>query len=132
MSDIIQKQKDMYKNHLEFLGYSIENHPDDEQRMTIIRDNVRTFIKVFNSGLRSMLVYGISDNAKKNRLPFLEFINECNDKRVAKISVTNDSLIIEMWYFCPYEKISFGEFMKLFDDEAQKILNVSNEKDFLA
>jgi len=63
----------------------------------------------------------------------LEFVNECNDKRIAKVSVNEwSSFVIEMYYFRTYEKVSFGEFMKLFDDERQRIVKDSLEKDFLA
>jgi hypothetical protein len=133
MNEVTQKQKEMYKNHLEFLGYKIEDDPDDEQEITIIQNGVRTFARIFQSGIRVLLIYGISDNAKKDWLPFLEFVNECNDKRIAKVSVNEwSSFVIEMYYFRTYEKVSFGEFMKLFDDERQRIVKDSLEKDFLA
>jgi hypothetical protein len=128
---VIQSQKSMYKNHLEFLGYKIEDDPDNEKNITMIQGGVRTFATVFNNGFRCFLAYEFTENAENDRLSFLEFINDCNDKHIAKVSANKKTFFVEMWYFCPYEKISFGEFIKLFNNESDKILDEAGKKNFV-
>lgn len=130
MSNTIPAQKELYKNHLEFLGYRVEYDTDDEQEITATREGTRTFIRVFTNGLRAFRVYRISTKAQSEKLAFLEFINRLNRISVAKIYSGDDWVTIELWYLCPYEKVSFGQFLTTLQDETGKFIDETLEKGF--
>lgn len=130
MADVIQKQRELYKNHLEFLGYQVEYDPDDEQRIAALHNGTRTFMRIFNNGLRASRIYNTSPRTASDRLALLEFINNSNDKRIAKFFVGDDWLTIELWYLCAYEKISFGAFINTIEDESKKFISEALKTEF--
>ena len=130
MSDVIQKQRELYKNHLEFLGYQVEYDSDDGQQITALHNGTRTFMRIFNNGLRASRMYSTSPRAASNRLALLEFINSSNGEGIAKFFVGNDWLVIELWYLCAYEKVSFGGFINTIEDESEKFISSALKTEF--
>jgi len=118
MSDTIQVQKELYKNHLEFLGYRVEYDTDDEQAIVAIAEGKQTFLRVFTYGLCARRGYRTSAKAQSERWAFLEFVNKSNKTSITKMYVDEEWVINELWYLHAYEKVSFGEFMSILQEEA--------------
>jgi hypothetical protein len=52
----IREQKELYKIHLESVGFKIEQDPSDQQEIIAIRKNVGRYIRIYKRGIRMMAV----------------------------------------------------------------------------
>jgi hypothetical protein len=127
-SNDLKTQKDFYKTHLEFLGFNVEEDPEDDQELLAVRDSRKILCRVFTKGIRLMEIYGTAEYAKNNRQELLEFLNTANGAGVAKYSTNTNgsSFFITLFLLSPYEKITFGNFVDLFIKEVDKVGDMSN------
>ena len=43
----IKGQKELYRTHPEFLGFNIEEHPEDEQELLVRRENIIRNVRIY-------------------------------------------------------------------------------------
>ena len=125
----LKAQKELYKTHLEFLGYSIEEDPTDEQAITARSQDAKWYFAIFNKGVRILQVWSISEHVRdsSNRLVLLEFINDANLQHTAQYSITKSgNVCIQMTALCPYERVAFGTFFEFFNKEVSSIGKLPN------
>ncbi len=54
----IREQKELYKIHLESVGYKIEQDPSDQQEIIAIRKNVGRYFRIYKSLLQKCFLRG--------------------------------------------------------------------------
>lgn len=132
-SNIQQSQKELYKSHLEFLGFSIEEDPTDQQELRAERYGQRILIRVFNKGIKLLEIYSLTEYAQKNRLELLEFVNKANSSGLCNYYTNDDSslIFITLISMSSYEKSTFGTFLDYFVNEVKKLDTITNAEKFL-
>ncbi len=130
MEDIeIRQQNELYKIHLESLGFKVEQDPFDQQEIIAIRKNVGRYFRIYKKGIKITSVWQISEYAMNNRLELLEFVNIANYKGLARYFVSDDcNFCIQMFLFSPYEATSFGNFIDLFNSEVVGVGKLPNSE----
>jgi hypothetical protein len=114
---------DNYKAHLEFLGYSVT-----EKGKTLLAKHSKqfnVFVRAYHGGVMVSGFFGSTEQAKTERLAFLEFLNEMNRTSIAAryYADKDNDVILEAWYPGAYEKTRFGMFFDKFNllrDQLQK------------
>lgn len=123
----IREQKELYKIHLESVGFKIEQDPSDQQEIIAIRKNVGRYFRIYKKGIKMTAVWPISDYAMNNRLELLEFVNIANYEGLARYFVSDDgNFYIQMILFSPYEGTTFGNFIDLFNSEVAVVGKLPN------
>ncbi|MCS7010573.1 MAG: hypothetical protein NZL98_04340, partial [Anaerolineales bacterium] len=69
--------------------------------------------------------FGCSDNAKRNKLSYLELINSLNAKAaIARFYADEDfDFFIEAWYPNYYDRTGFGAFLETLDRDYRLLVN---------
>jgi hypothetical protein len=52
----IKEQKELYKIHLESVGFKIEQDPSDQQEIIAIRKNVGRYFRIYKKGIKMTAV----------------------------------------------------------------------------
>ncbi len=122
---------DDYKKHFEVLGYEV-----DEGEKTFIAKHEEFYnvsVKGFNGGVLVVTFFGTTDKAKKNRVGFLEFLNELNTDAVAARFYEDDEgdVIVEGWYPGGYDRTRFGVFIDKFNEINSQLGGSSSATDYL-
>ena len=124
----LKSQKELYKAHLEFLGWSIEKESYDEE--TILAKNQRGFflyLRIQDCAIVLGTYYGTSKYAKRHKLELLEYCNNANRTTCAQYSISDAGMLyIQLFLPSPYERIAFGKFFDLFMGEQSKIMTFPN------
>ena len=113
---------DQFSNHLQFLGYEVSTVKEDVVKaIHSVRPNL--FLRAFRGGILLTSIFGCSDNAKKNRAGYLDFINFMNQKAtVTRFYADKDSdFFMEAWFSGTYDRADFGNFMSLWDEDIDRL-----------
>jgi hypothetical protein len=74
------------------------------------------FFYDFRKGIRFFCMYNISEYAQKNRLKYLNFIDQLNQKaEIAKFHDYGDVMVASYWMDGDCERKEFSHFLKLWD-----------------
>lgn len=114
-------------NHLEFLGYETET---TESSLKARHPNKFTvFLRKYDGGILIYFYFKLKEDAKKNRLEYLEFINRVNARlTVARaIAHKNDLLKFEGWFPGVYDKAYFILFFEEWNNDIYR--NFYKERD---
>ncbi len=116
------------RQHLEFLGYQVTD--EDEGRVGAqhaVRPNL--VARDFRGGCLLVAYFRKGDEAEQDRYGFLNAINGLNNPAtVARFYADDDGdLAIEAFYNYPYDRVSFGQFMALWDQDFDRMLSTSSE-----
>jgi hypothetical protein len=123
----IREQRELYKIHLESLGFKIEQDTSDQQEIIATRKNVGRYIRIYKRGIRITAVWPISEYARNNKLELLEFVNMANYVGLARYFVSDSgNFYLQMLLFCPYEGTTFGNFIDLFNSEVAGVGKLPN------
>ena len=126
-NNVIKAQKELYKTHLEFLGYSIELHPYDEDLITAKSQDKQWVFIILKKGISILQGWSISDYAKNHRLELLEFVNKVNHGLTVQCSISDAGKFhCKMAAFCSYEKSTFGYLFDFFNADVARIGKVLN------
>lgn len=114
--------------HLEFLGYQVSK--DGEIMRARHQSQPNFLVRRLAGGILFVSIFGCNDNAKKDRLGYLEMLNSLNDKAsVARFYADKDSdLFIEAWYPDYYDRAEFGVFMQAWDRDILTLLMAGAER----
>jgi hypothetical protein len=125
--DILQ-QKGLYKTHLEFLGYTVDEDPEDEQELVARRDGGTILCRIFEGAIRLTRIFAIPESRQDDKYALLEFVNETNRKLIPQvfINLEHGSFILNLMSFTPYERVAFGKFIEMFQREIDKLVEVPN------
>jgi len=131
--DQILAQKELYKTHFEFLGYRIEEDPNDFQEFLARKDGDSTFVRVFSNGARIWANFRTNAIAQSDRMKFLEFINNVNDSLVIKAytNSTGGVITFELMLLSPYDRTVFGTAVGLFSEQIGKVIQLPNADELL-
>ena len=116
MDDVI---KEIF-NHMEFLGYRIEDVEDQENRWVANSENSPKFlIRSLRGGIHFMAGF---PNHDTNITP--EEANEINKDSwfIKTVAVDEESFVLETVMPKVYEKISFGQFLDSINTEIKETL----------
>lgn len=128
------QQKAEVINHLEFLGFKVQPVPNSDNGFRA--EQTGTAINVFIRGslVNFSIWYGLNDAAMANRTELLEAANEFNLQYIAHCFITAEEhpdCHFSSWYYGPYEKRAFGEFVAEWQSEMLDLFNAKIRK-FLA
>jgi hypothetical protein len=122
---------DDYRQHFEFLGYTVE---DGEKSLFAKHpDRLDVSIRSFNGGVLIVTIFGTTARAKKDRPGFLTFLNAMNtDAVVGRYYVDDeDDVIIEGWYPGTYDRTRFGLFLDNFNLVSDQLTDSDEAQDYL-
>jgi len=106
---------DEYKDHLEFLGYAVE---EGESSLIARHDkNYNISVRSYNGGVLVVTFFGTTDRAESDRIGFLEFLNAMNESAVAARYYEDDEgdVVVEAWFPGDYDRSRFGVFLERFN-----------------
>jgi len=121
------KQIELYKNHLEFLGYTIETPPDGRWAFVACGNGPNIFFRIYPHAVEIMFGFSTSEYARKNRLALLEFVNHLNTfLEILKSYTLNDSsaIVFTSRDVNGYEKSRFGGYMNAILEEVDQVREV--------
>ena len=125
----IREQRELYKIHLESLGFKIEQDTSDQQEIIATRKNVGRYIRIYKRGIRITAVWPISEYARNNKLELLEFVNMANYDGLGRYFVSDSgTFYLQMLLFCPYEGVTFGNLIDLFNSEVVAVGELPNSE----
>lgn len=137
-SNIEEVEKEI-TDHLEFLGYEIENLDSSENSQRHIAKHSSRPNLVFNAiadiGTSFVTFYTIDDKkVKKKRDAILEVINKMNNQCLfTSFSISPDSMnfVCSALYLGKYNKKLFANFIDLFENDIKnRIMEADHLKDF--
>jgi len=106
---------DAYKEHFEFLGYSVQ---DGETSLIAKHDTYyNVSVKPYKGGMLVVTFFGTTDKAKNDRVGFFQFLNGMNAEAVAAryYEDSDGDVIVEGWYPGDYDRTRFGVFLENFN-----------------
>jgi hypothetical protein len=123
---------EQFKTHLQFLGYTVSQETDTvliAQHPT----NSNMVLSGFAYGALLCVFYTTTDQARVNRLGFLEFINTLNgNSSLSHFYVNEDSdFCIQALYMGDYDQIRFGQVLDWFNEECDAMFDVEEYQVFL-
>jgi hypothetical protein len=116
-----------YKDHLEFLGYTIEERDDD--LVARHSSNYNVVLKALRGGILLTAFFTSTDAAKTDPAGFHNVINGLN---AGAISVryyadSDTDLVAEAWYPGAYDRERFGLEINEFNSDLRKLPELSAE-----
>ncbi len=80
---------------------------------------------IFNSSVRATVTYRATHQDKHL---MLEFVNHANAHSVAKFFAPDDAsaIYVQLALLCPYDKVSFGNFVDMFEREEHRVGSFPN------
>ncbi|HEX2255159.1 MAG TPA: hypothetical protein VHG92_00415 [Afifellaceae bacterium] len=121
-----------YKNHLEFLGYTVEE--SDGQMVARHSSNFNVILKALRGGMLLTSFFTSADEAKTETASFHNVINGLNARAVS-VRYYADSdvdLVAEAWYPGAYDRERFGLQINEFNSDLSKLPELPpEEKRFL-
>jgi len=121
-------------DHMQFLGYEVKPSDSDSREMVARHpDKANIIIRVFPRAITFTSLYGFNSATKSNRLECLEYVNSLNMGSIMAQYSANDygSLVIQSWFFSAYDKIGFGQFLGLWDDDFTRLFQNEGTAKFL-
>ena len=117
-------------NHLQFLGYEVTAEANMTRATHPTRFNF--FMRPYAGGILFTTIFGCSENAKQDRLGYLDILNSLNNgAAVARFYADKDSdLLIEAWHPEYYERVQFGAFIEAWDRDIRSAAE-SGVKEYL-
>lgn len=118
-------------NHIEFVNYSVEKSDDGQ---VYIANGSAPFIMLPVEGyLYIEMSYNTKPAARRDRLAFLEFINNLHvNNDVVSFSVNGDSeLVMRYAYLGEYDKKSFGFFIDAWQSALRLVIQTDGAQRFL-
>jgi hypothetical protein len=108
--------------HLQFHGYDVT--PKDQLRLARHAQKLNMTFRVNKGGILFTAFCGVSDQSKKDRKGFLEFINALNTKAsvVRFYADADGDFTLEAWYPDHYERGLFGTFLDVWETETTLLL----------
>jgi hypothetical protein len=119
---------DQIVTHMQFLGYQVERDGDIVKARHQTKVNI--LLRDFRGGVLLTSIFGCQDAAKKNRLGYLDFINQMNQKAVIiRFYADKDSdFFMEAWFPGAYDRAVFGSFLELWDEDVARLSQAEAEK----
>jgi hypothetical protein len=114
--------------HLQFLGYEVVNEGTFTRARHANKYNFA--MKPFSGGVLFTMIFQSDENAKVNRLGYLELINTLNNKAtVIRFYADKDAdLFMEAWYPNHYDRTEFGVFLECWDRDCHALANSEAKK----
>jgi hypothetical protein len=119
---------DQMVTHLQFLGYEVERDGDIAKARHQTRVNI--LLRDFRGGVLLTSIFGCKDEAKSDRVSYLDFINLMNQKAtVVRFYADKDSdFFMESWLPGTYDRAIFGSFLDLWDEDITRLAQADAEK----
>ncbi len=114
---------DSIASHLEFLGYSIE--PTEDERFHARHGSKPNFLaREFRGGCLITAWWDVNEAGADDREGLLEAVNRMNaGAAVARYYIDSDNdFAAEAYYQSPYDRVTFGQFMDLWDHDFANVL----------
>ena len=108
-----KNQLDTFSNHMEFIGYTFEPIPDEENSLLGKHDKYG-HVFVSNNGVSTIIkaFFNVGSNGVKKKAQYLELVNELNKKSsMSSFIAYDDILLLVTMYIGPYDKKEFGAFL---------------------
>ena len=122
---------DDYKEHLEFLGYQVQ---DGETSLIGKHDKYYNIsVKPYNGGILVITFFGTTDKAKNDPVGFYRFLNGMNaDAVAARYYEDNEGdVIVEGWYPGDYDRARFSTFLDRFNEISDQLGGSAVAGDYL-
>jgi hypothetical protein len=115
------EDSDSYKNHLEFLGYTVTE--TEKALLAKHPQNFNIYVRAYQGGILINSIFGTSPKGKKDRIGLLTFLNDMNRGSVAARYYVDkeDDVIIEGWYPGAYDKARFSLFLDKYNLISQQM-----------
>lgn len=125
------RSKEQIANHLQFLGYEVKQEESYVRARHPQKPNI--LVKVMTGGILHTSIWGSSDDAKRNRQAFLEWINQLNQgAQVVRYYADKDvDLIVEGWYTGGYDRTNYGRYLELSDLDFQRFVKTPETNRFI-
>lgn len=132
--DMEENSLDLFKNHMEFLGYEFKPSDDDPNTIYGSHSNYGpVIVTLVGNRLFLKSFFRCNENAKNNLEGYLSLVNELNKKSdVATYIGYEDSLFMVSIYTGAYDKTYFAEFVDLWNgDSNRKVFEFEELKNFI-
>src|SRR5437764_796111 len=106
--------------HLKNLGYEIIHEDEKIYAQSHSTGKSSFFLSQDGRGIKFMATSSGNNNAKQDRLGYLEYINNLNNKACVARYYTNKEcrLFILAWYPYLYDEVAFNMFLDDFNDDS--------------
>mgnify|MGYP003382399235 CR=1 FL=1 len=123
-----------YATHLRFLGYEVEVQLQEKVLFATHSRKSNILVQAFQEGALLTSVYKQGPDAARDRLGYLERVNQANQKAaVSRFCVDNDAdLSIEAFITGAYSQQGFARFLELWENDFQKLSEIDGIERFLS